>query len=206
VGLIRVVSSLALNFGKGKMSDSLRGDFLIACKGLRDPNFFKTVVLMVEDGPQGSMGLIVNRPSSFLVAHALSEHFKIPETKDLVYVGGPVEPTALFILHTFPDLEDESSKVIPGIFVGSSADSFATIVNNAVEGGNDSQFRIFSGCAGWAPGQLDSEIKRGDWCRQPATTELILHEDPYAVWDVLLEQVHEDNRTIPMTACNPEWN
>ncbi|MCH7689208.1 MAG: YqgE/AlgH family protein, partial [Planctomycetes bacterium] len=62
------------------MCDSLRGQYLIAGKQLRDPNFFKTVVLIVEHGEDGAMGLVVNRPSSVTVGHALSEHFKLPET------------------------------------------------------------------------------------------------------------------------------
>ena len=86
------------------MPKSLRGQYLISGKWLRDPNFYKTVVLMVEHNAQGAMGLVVNRPSSVTVAHALSEHFNLPETDDLVYVGGPVEPSALFVLHNCEEL------------------------------------------------------------------------------------------------------
>ena len=92
---------------------------MIAAKRLRDPNFYKTVVLMVEHGADGAMGLVINRPSSVTFAHALSEHFKLPETDDLVYVGGPVEPSALFILHNSAELDRKESPLIPGVFVGS---------------------------------------------------------------------------------------
>ncbi len=132
------------------MAESLRGHCLIAAKRLRDRNFYKTVVLMVEHGSDGAMGLVINRPSSVTVAHALSEHFKLPETDDLVYVGGPVEPSALFIVHNSLEFDTDESPVIPGVYVGSSAEVFEQIVRSSAEGNPDLRFRIYSGCAGWA--------------------------------------------------------
>ena len=69
------------------MANSLRGQFLVAGPGLRDPNFFQTVVLMVEHSPEGAMGLVVNRPTDLLVTSVLAEHFELPETTDLVYAS-----------------------------------------------------------------------------------------------------------------------
>ena len=73
-------------------SPLIKGQFLIAGKQMRDPNFYRSVVLMVEHGESGAMGLVVNRPSNVSGARALSEHFDLPESDQLVYVGGPVEP------------------------------------------------------------------------------------------------------------------
>ena len=188
------------------MSESLQGKFLIAGKALHDPNFFKTVVLIVEHGEDGAMGLVVNRPSSVTVAHALSEHFNLPETDDLVYVGGPVEPAALFVLHNAPQLDDKGTFVVPDVYVGSSAGVFERVVRAAVEGAADLHFRIFSGCAGWASDQLESEMARGDWFLHPASAEWIIHEDPYEVWDLLLQKSFEEKRILPHLTQNPEWN
>lgn len=160
---------------------------------------------MVEHGPDGAMGLVVNRPSSVTVAHALSEHFQLPETDDLVYVGGPVEPSALFILHNAPHLDEGERPVIPGLFVGSSADAFETIVRNAAEGDPDIKFRIFSGCAGWGAGQLEGELCRGDWLQVPACCKA-LFEDPYELWDRMLTKSRELNPLAPFRSGNPEWN
>jgi putative transcriptional regulator len=188
------------------MSESLRGHCLIAAKRLRDPNFYKTVVLMVEHGADGAMGLVINRPSSVTVAHALSEHFKLPETDDLVYVGGPVEPSALFILHNSAELDRNELPLVPGVFVGSSTDVFEEIVRSSAEGNPDLQFRIYSGCAGWAPNQLEGEIARGDWHSLPAQMRSIFGDDPYAVWDNMIAKVYESNRILPQPTGNPEWN
>lgn len=193
------------NFGRA-MSHSLRGNCLIATKRLRDRNFYKTVVLMVEHGSDGAMGLIINRPSSVTVAHALSEHFKLPETDDLVYVGGPVEPSALFILHNSTEFDQNESPVIPGVFVGSSAEVFEQIVRTSADGNPDLRFRIFSGCAGWSPGQLEGELARGDWHSSPVEVGAIFGDNPYSVWDDLIAKVYESHRILPPTPGNPEWN
>jgi putative transcriptional regulator len=188
------------------MSESLRGHFLIAGKRLRDTNFFKTVVLIVEHGAEGAMGVVVNRPSCVTVAHALAEHFNLPPTDDVVYVGGPVEPSALFILHTAADVDAAEQPILPGIYVGSSAQAFEAVVRAAAEGDPTASFRIYSGCAGWAPGQLEGEIARGDWYILPATPELVFHEDPYQVWDDALARYLELHPTVPALPQRSEWN
>ena len=83
-------------------SESLRGQFLIAGNNLRDSNFYKTVVLMLEQNDSGSMGLVINRPMDVTVSSALSKHFEIPECEHFLYCGGPVEPNALLIPVSYP--------------------------------------------------------------------------------------------------------
>jgi putative transcriptional regulator len=178
----------------GTISKSLCGQFLVAGKRLRDPNFYRTVVLIVEHGDDGAMGLVVN------------EHFPLPETGEVVHIGGPVEPSALFILHNAGDFEDSERPVVPGLYVGSSADAFERIVRSASEGNSELKFRIFSGCAGWEGGQLEGELSRGDWYVHPATARLAFAEDPYVLWDLMLRKVHEAHRILPHAAKNPEWN
>ncbi len=188
------------------MTGFLRGQYLVAGKRLRDPNFFKTVVLMVEHNSSGAMGLVINRPSSVTVAHALSEHFQLPETDDLVYVGGPVEPSSLFVLHNDRKLDKHELPVLPGLFVGSSRQVFESVVRQAAAGDPDLRFRIFSGCAGWAPGQLEGELQRGDWHVQQATDESLFDDDPYEVWDHLLDKVCTSKGILPKLPGNGRWN
>jgi putative transcriptional regulator len=184
----------------------IKGQFLVAGKQMRDPNFYRSVVLMVEHGESGSMGLVVNRPSNVSVTRALSEHFDLPDSDQLVYVGGPVEPAALFMLHSAGEFETEESDVVPGIYVGSSPDVFERVIEQVVGGSDDLEFRVFAGCAGWGPGQLEGELEHGDWHILPAVAPEILPGDPYTLWDELVERIHETNRTIPPTPGNPEWN
>jgi putative transcriptional regulator len=188
------------------MPKTLRGQFLIATRRLRDPNFFRSVVLIVEHGKEGAMGLIVNRPSSVTVARALEEHFELPETGELVYIGGPVEPSALFILHNSRDLDAGERPVVPGVFIGSSGTVFEDVVRSAESGDTDLRFRVLCGCAGWAPGQLEGEVSRGDWLVRPGNNELTFSPNPYEVWEEAVGMLSTEMGVLPSAPGNPEWN
>jgi putative transcriptional regulator len=151
------------------------------------------------------MGLVVNRPSSITVATALSGHFDLPEKNDLVYFGGPVEPAALVIVHDGSECDPGELPVVPGLYVASSAEAFENVIRAAA---NDEpvQYRIFSGCAGWGGGQLESELARGDWMVHEADESFVFHDDPYCVWEELVNAVSARHRLVPHPAVSPEWN
>ncbi len=188
------------------MSESLRGKFLIASTHLRDSSFFKTAVLIVEHGPDGAMGLVINRPSDCTVAHALTGHLDLSDTTSLVFDGGPVEPAALFVVHNSACLDPKEAPVVPDVYMGSSAEVFEDIVQAVEECGDDLKYRVFSGCAGWGPGQLEGELERCDWLVCDAEAQYVYHEDPYALWDILLNKSYESNRMLPLECDHPEWN
>lgn len=164
------------------MAESLRGQYLIAGRHLKDPNFFRTVVLLVEHNDSGSMGLVLNRPTGVEVRQALAGHFELPEAHEPVYFGGPVEPQALFLLHDAAEQAGGELPVLPGLFVGANADVFERIVTAAT----GVRYKVFSGCAGWGSGQLESELARGDWHVAPADPEAVFHSDPYSQWEELI--------------------
>ena len=188
------------------MPHSLRGQFLIAGRTLRDPNFFQSVVLIVEHGEGGAMGVVVNRPSGVTVAEALKNHFELPESDAMVYVGGPVERNALFILHNAEDLDGSETPVLDGLFVGSSPDTFESVVKRSAEGNEELKFRVYFGCAGWAPDQLEGELARNDWLVVPGMVEYVFHSDPYAVWDLVVANYNRANPLLPGMTGNPELN
>ncbi len=179
---------------------------MIAAKHLRDPNFFRTVVLLLEHNDQGAMGLVVNRPSSVTVSQVLSEHFELPETGEVVFMGGPVEPGNLFILHNARELDYTESPPVEGVYVGCTKDVFRSVVQSVAEGDDTARFRVFSGCAGWSPKQLEAEIGRGDWLLHEAMPEFVFHKDPYELWDLLTHTFQAVHRLLPQTTEHPEWN
>ena len=187
-------------------TDSLRGQFLLASKRLRDPNFFRAAVLLLEHNEEGAMGVIVNRPSSVYVAHALSGHFNVPQSEDVIYVGGPVEPSALSMLHSNPAWGDREMTVIPGVFAGSSAEAFEQIVTSGSEHASPCNYRIYSGYSGWGEGQLESEIARGDWFTVQASASQVFDTHPYEVWDHLLREFQRQHRILPIPCDKAEWN
>jgi len=188
------------------MPESLRGHFLIAAKHLRDPNFFKTVVFLLEHNQHGAMGLVVNRPSSVTVSQVLSEHFELPETGEVVFIGGPVEPGNLFILHNAQELDFSAEPPLDGVFVGCTKDVFQSVVQAVSEGDEMARFRVFSGCAGWAPKQLEGELGRGDWFLHDGASEHVFQKDPYELWDMLTHHFQMAHRILPQANEHPDWN
>lgn len=188
------------------MSDSLRGRFLVAARHLRDPNFHRTVVLLVEHNDEGAMGLVVNRPSELTVGQALDGHFAVAGNEDPVFVGGPVEPRALFILHGAEDVEEHEAAVVPGLFIGSSEQEFDAVMRRAAEGDATFPYRIYRGCSGWGPGQLEGELRRGDWHPLPAARDDVLEGDAYELWDRLVQRLRVQHRILPHPPADPEWN
>jgi putative transcriptional regulator len=195
------------------MFESLRGQFLIAGKGLRDPNFYKTVVLLLEHGPGGALGLVVNRPTAVKVSTALGGKVELPEQHDRLYVGGPVQSSALFIMHNAPKLEASSHEVAPGLFVATSPEALEEVVRTASGAGASGQtcgsalkFRLFSGCAGWGPGQLEGELGRADWHLRPGDAELLFDGDAHNLWETLLRHAYDAQRLIVAAKGDPMCN
>ena len=186
--------------------NSLRGKFLIAGSKLKDTNFFKSVVLIVEHGPDGAMGLVINQPSPYTVSSALQGHVEFPETQQLVYVGGPVEPAALFVSHNSERLDPTEMPVVDGVFMGSSAEVFESILQASIEEHEGLVYRVYAGCSGWGPGQLEGELNRGDWHTMDADGTFVFRNDPYQIWDDLIAQSYSSHRLLPIDCDNPEWN
>jgi putative transcriptional regulator len=159
--------------------DSTRGQLLIAGPGLADANFWRTVVLIVEHSEEGALGLVLNRPSETTVGEAVAELERLLELDDLLFIGGPVQPSALIVLAEFEAPGDAALIAFDDIGVlatGSSEDPSIGVRRG----------RAFVGHAGWGPGQLDAEVERGDWILEPARSEDAFTATPAALWEAVL--------------------
>lgn len=188
------------------MSSSLRGHLLVAARHLRDPNFYRSVVLMLDDSDDSAMGLVINRPSSIAIDAAMKNLGSTLESSEPIFAGGPVDTSALFILHSCPELGQEDEEVSPGVFVTGSNESFEALISNEANCLHKCGFRIYCGYAGWGAGQLAGELDRGDWRVIPADGALVFEDDPYNIWEACLRQVQIENRILPHNVKNPEWN
>jgi putative transcriptional regulator len=158
--------------------DSTRGQLLIAGPGLLDPNFFRTVVLIVEHSEEGALGLILNRPSETTVAEAVTEIEGLVTPDETIYVGGPVQPSSLIILAEFEDRSQAGLIAFEdvGVLAGGATDEPPQIDRG----------RAFVGHSGWGPGQLEEELERGDWFLTPATHGDAFSTEPLELWEAVL--------------------
>lgn len=158
--------------------DSTRGQLLIAGPRLVDPNFWRAVVLIVEHSDEGALGLVLNRPSETTVGEAVSELESL-EMDDPLYIGGPVQPSALIVLAQFETPAEAALIAFDDIGVlasGAPGDPSVGV----------RQGRAFVGHAGWGPGQLDSELERGDWIAEPARRQDAFTSTPADLWESVL--------------------
>ena len=158
--------------------ESTRGQLLIAGPTLADPNFFRTVVLIIEHSDEGALGLVLNRPSETTVGDVVSELDPFVETEDPLWVGGPVSPSALIVLAEFEDTADAALIAFEDIGV---------IATETPDGPPEvRRGRAFAGHAGWGPGQLDAELEREDWIVEPAVREDAFTSEPDELWSAVL--------------------
>jgi putative transcriptional regulator len=150
--------------------DSLKGQLLIAGPRLIDPNFWRTVVLVVDHNDEGAFGLVLNRPSETNVGEAVPELETLVDINEPLFIGGPVQPSSVVTLAQFNDASDAALLAFGDIGVlGTGGSPLEELADRVV------QARAFVGHSGWGPGQLDAEVENEDWILEPAR-----HEDPFS--------------------------
>jgi putative transcriptional regulator len=170
--------------------------FLIAMPQLPDPNFERSVVLMVEHGPKGSLGLIVNRPSDLRLAEVLQTlGFEWAGDPDaVIWSGGPVTPQSGWLLHEPLDevVEPESAiEVVGGIHLSTSPTHL-----RSVAAAPPARLRFLLGYAGWGAAQLESELANGSWLLAPATPQLLFDTPPERMWQAAIRSLGIDPASL----------
>jgi putative transcriptional regulator len=163
---------------------SLRGRLLVATPPLADPNFDRTVILLLEQGDEGALGIVLNRPSDKGLDQALPDWNRFASAPAVVFVGGPVAPEAVIALaRGQPRASDGWVSVLDdlgSVDIGRDPDSTVAEVH---------ALRVFVGYSGWAPGQLEDELAKGAWFVVEALPSDPFASDPSALWsDVLRRQ------------------
>lgn len=161
-----------------------RGVLLVAAESLRDPNFARSVVLLVDyadDGP--ALGLVVNRPARLPLAALVPELDAGAGDAPDVYLGGPVGLGRVTLLIRAREAPLEAVPVLAGVY---ASVSMATLEQLLAGRPAEAHARAFVGHAGWAPGQLQREIGRGDWHLVRAAEEHVFAADGRRLWERLI--------------------
>lgn len=164
---------------------SLAQQLLCAVPQLRDPNFVRSVVLIVDHTRKGAFGIVLNNPLPTPIADmagAIGLQWRGPADRT-VRLGGPVEPSRGFILHDRPTWDPLADALTPELFLTTSLDAVkAGDVQTPRLGGPGSEALAFLGYAGWGAGQLEAEMAAGSWMVVP------LRPEPTAPAGLLQEQ------------------
>jgi putative transcriptional regulator len=166
--------------------------FLIARPGMPDPNFRESVVLVVQGERADATGVIINRPTDRSLADLLpSERFEA--FVDPIFFGGPVAPQGLFALFQSDKYSGPAVPVLPGTYLAILPDSVDALV-----GKPPPKIRFFSGYSGWAPGQLQAELDRGDWLVVDADPKMLFLKDTSKLWQDMVRRARAVRAGAPL--------
>lgn len=159
--------------GEGHYPGSLKGHFLMAIPGLPDPNFAQTVICMCEHNELGALGFVVNKVHPLLTSRELFDDLKIEYSEDVdrieIHLGGPVQPSGVFVLHSPPFHWQGCMQVTPKLGLSNTRD----VIEAIGRGEGPDHYMIILGCAGWGPLQLDGEIEDNAWLVAPVVEKII---------------------------------
>ena len=142
-------------------------------------------MLLLEVGPSGTMGLIINRPTRFDLADVLPEAAALKGRSDPVFLGGPVEKNRVMLLIRASEPPPHSRPVTGDIHVSGSIEALRAIGESHDP---SLQFRAYVGYAGWAPGQLEGELARGDWNIAPAESRAVFEMESEKIWREFIDR------------------
>ena len=192
-----------MNRARKKSSDhpALRkGQILVALPMLLDPNFRQSLVLLCEHGPDGSLGLILNRPTGMEIQRLMPEIPKALSDRP-VYNGGPVAREGLLILCR-GHLSEKGHGILEDVFLAKDLE----LLTSPHSLGPNGDIRFYLGYAGWAPGQLEAEIKTGAWHVRPADSKLVFDSDPTTLWSEAMRQLGEPWAIYSTMPLDPSLN
>lgn len=192
---------------------NLTGHFLIAETELQDPNFFRTVVLLLHHTREGAFGLVVNRESEVTVGEVIEEMEHSALASSIVFVGGPVQQNYVFVLHsgiprryTSEHMETPCEGVcfepsFQHIMDYTSSEDYLTL-----DGEKRPRIRVFAGYSGWGPGQLEQELDDAAWLVLPAREDLVFGIDTAEGWKKALSRKSDFYRIVAETGYKPSMN
>jgi putative transcriptional regulator len=161
------------------------GKFLVASRDLPDPNFAKSVVLLVQYDDDGVVGLIVNRRSKVPLSRVLGDVPGAKDRPDPIYAGGPVGKTGVLALLRAPAKPGDAKRVFADVYLISSKELLQkTIASPATS----NAFHVYLGYAGWAPGQLEHEVDLGAWYIFHGNAAAVFDSDPDTLWSRLIHE------------------
>ncbi|MDE0960703.1 MAG: YqgE/AlgH family protein [Planctomycetota bacterium] len=185
------------------------GDFLVATPSLRDPHFFRSVILICDHDVGGSFGLMVNRPTEIPIDRVL-EDFDAEGVKErCLQFGGPVDQEKIFALCQLGtddecDPDAAQRKIGAGLFI---PDDLQETLDKIRDGKDALQnYRFFLGYTGWGEGQLQQEISEQSWVISRGSGIRLLETPAEQMWAAALSEMGGEPLLWSMMPPEPDWN
>lgn len=163
----------------GRSVKPSKGKVLVASPGMRDPRFAGSRILITGYGPEGALGLVLNRPTDATLSEGFPGAKGLEGATDTIFWGGPLENNLIFILVRSPAEPEGAAHVIDDLYISASPNLLHRLLVNK---DRTEDLRVYAGYAGWAPGQLDTEVSLGAWQVVDADVDSIFRGASPEVW------------------------
>ncbi len=172
----------------GAVKELAAGKLLVAARGLRDPNFSETVILLAEHSGEGAMGLVINRRTDVPMARAFPHLMLGQRSSSALYSGGPVALDGVVGLERSRAGTPDGRQVLADVRMIANREALESLIS---QGAEPSRFRVYIGYAGWGAGQLARETTQGAWHVFRADTGVVFDPDPETVWQRQIRRLEE---------------
>jgi putative transcriptional regulator len=183
------------------------GRLLVATPVLADPNFERSVVLLLDVDENGALGVVLNRPTTVPVGEVLPDWADLVAVPDVLFQGGPVSTDSALAVATVPEqasLDDEDPVGFRRLFGGTGIvdlDAPTEVVAPGL-----SSLRIFAGYAGWGTAQLEAEIEADSWYVLPAEEGDLFAADAERLWSRVLRRQPGELAWVSTRPADPDLN
>jgi putative transcriptional regulator len=174
-----VLLALLLATPAARAQGPAAGVVLVSRPALDDPNFTESVLLLIYHDSNGSLGILLNRPTNLRPSRVFPDVEALADYPDTVFFGGPLEPSQVLVaLRDPPPGTVDGDPVIDDVYI--TAD--ASVVERLGARLGADRMRLYAGHAAWGPGQLQGEIDAGDWSLMPGHVDLVFATEPLELW------------------------
>jgi putative AlgH/UPF0301 family transcriptional regulator len=166
-------------------ADLATGKLLVASRDLPDPNFAKTVVLLVQYDDDGVVGLILNRRSKVPISRVLDELPAAKDRRDPVYAGGPVGRTDVLALVRSGRPPGDAKRVVGDVLLVTTR---AALDKTFASAADADAVHVYLGYSGWTQPQLEHELDLGAWYIFQGSAKAVFDSDPDSMWERLIRE------------------
>ena len=161
------------------------GFFLVASEEIKDPRFKEAVILVTPHHRGEVVGVVVNKPTETAVSTLFPQSDLKDEHARQVYFGGPLSMQSLLFLISSKKQPEASLRIFDNVFLSADSKVLQQVLSHPRPFAG---LRVFSGYAGWKPGQLEAEVEKGYWLLREADTEILFNTEPGLIWRKLLDR------------------
>ncbi len=180
-----ICPAFAYDFAYERNSES--SYFLVAADTMSDPRFRQTVLIVTKHSRSGNVGLILNKPTKMSLAEMFPDNPYLRGMSDSIYHGGPIRHQSLIYMFQAAEHPPNAIHIHEDIYLSYDPSSIADHLQGASPG---LDLRIYAGFASWAPGQLESEVARGDWFKVRTDTSKLFQKNPRKLWGQLIATLY----------------